>query len=269
MSRLIYYSVILLMASFWGIDNSNISFEPNSCVQNDFANRIALASYVNGGDTAVNPSNQGIGIHDAGAAKKPSPVFKILFIIVAFLFLGTIAVMVIYIKLYHRTREALIDAQRILRRIKKIHNKEIEEYKGREVSVRIKETQRRNSLVAKIKTRLLRMKEGLPPNHHALFNSSINEMDRLTERDMWSEFERCFLEIYPRFIKKLKANYSDLTPEEIKVCAMIRVSLTSKEISEILDISIKSIESMRNKLRKKFRISSNDVFLSDFLRDFC
>ena len=67
------------------------------------------------------------------------------------------------------------------------------------------------------------------------------------------------------FYTKLNAIYPNLTANEVRLSSLIRLNLSSKEIASILNISLKSVEMNRYRLRKKMQISGKQS-LSDFIR---
>jgi len=68
------------------------------------------------------------------------------------------------------------------------------------------------------------------------------------------------------FYTALKEKYPNLTPNEVRLSALIRLDLSSKEIASILNISSKSVEMNRYRLRKKMQLSGK-VNLSEFIRN--
>jgi len=80
----------------------------------------------------------------------------------------------------------------------------------------------------------------------------------------WEEFDRHFHDAHPDFTKNLLDRFPDLTPMESKVCSLLKVGLTSKEIAHILVLSERSIENHRYRIRKKLGIGETNIiqFLS-------
>lgn len=70
---------------------------------------------------------------------------------------------------------------------------------------------------------------------------------------------------YYLFIERIGKKYPELTSSEKRICAMLLVDFSTKDISEVLHISDKSINNIRSKIRKKMSIPDN-VSMSDFLR---
>ena len=65
-------------------------------------------------------------------------------------------------------------------------------------------------------------------------------------------------------MRMLSQRYPNLTPGELKVCALLKVNLSNKEIANLLSVSIRNVESHRYWIRKKMGLSS-DVNLSVYL----
>lgn len=82
------------------------------------------------------------------------------------------------------------------------------------------------------------------------------------ERD-WNVFERSFNEAHESFFKKIKASYPDLVPNDLKLCAYLRMNMSSKEIASLLNISLRGVEIRRYRLRKKLNLP-HDKSLTEF-----
>lgn len=80
----------------------------------------------------------------------------------------------------------------------------------------------------------------------------------LSEEDEWSLFQENFDLIHENFFRKLKERYPSLTPADLKLCALLRLNYSSKEIAEMLNISIRGVEAARYRLRKKLLLSEAD-----------
>ena len=82
--------------------------------------------------------------------------------------------------------------------------------------------------------------------------SVIKIIDKnLNNEDDWAFFEEAFNNADKDFLKKVKAKHPSLTPNDLKLCAYLRLNLSSKEIAPLLNISYKSVEVKRYRLRKK------------------
>lgn len=80
------------------------------------------------------------------------------------------------------------------------------------------------------------------------------------------EFQHKVDQTYSDFYAKLKEKYPSLTKNEERLCAMLRLNLSSKEIAAINNISLKAVEMGRYRLRKKCNIENSEI-LPKFLQN--
>ena len=71
-------------------------------------------------------------------------------------------------------------------------------------------------------------------------------------------FREAFDNADSEFFKKLKDLYPELSPNDLKLCAYLRLNLSSKEIAPLINISPRSVEIKRYRLRKKMNLASNE-----------
>jgi ligand-binding sensor domain-containing protein/DNA-binding CsgD family transcriptional regulator len=96
----------------------------------------------------------------------------------------------------------------------------------------------------------------------------IHMVDFQMEADVyWEQFQYNFDQVYMNLLTRLKEKYPDLTRTNLKLCAYLRLNMSSKEIASLMNITISGIDKARNRLRKKLNIQPNDD-LSDFLINF-
>ncbi len=74
----------------------------------------------------------------------------------------------------------------------------------------------------------------------------------------WEIFENTFAEVHEDFLATLKEKHPNLTSGELRLAAYIRMNLSSKEIAPLINISLRSIENKRYRLRIKLEISHDD-----------
>ena len=79
--------------------------------------------------------------------------------------------------------------------------------------------------------------------------STINK--NVKEENTWNIFKEAFDSADNNFLKKVKEIHPSLTPNDLRLCAYLRLNLSSKEIAPLLNISVRSIEIKRYRLRKK------------------
>ncbi|MEN2399087.1 DUF2225 domain-containing protein [Flavobacterium sp. MC2016-06] len=96
----------------------------------------------------------------------------------------------------------------------------------------------------------------------------LKRLEKNLNTDIWKEFEISFEQVHKSFFDKLKTDYPSLTPKDRRLCALLYLDLTTKEISQITGQSFKSIENARTRLRKKFDLTNEKVNLSTYLNTF-
>jgi len=92
--------------------------------------------------------------------------------------------------------------------------------------------------------------------------SKMKKMERaissvLSQQDSSDEFKRLFENIDPNFFKKLTKINPKLTTLDLKHCAYIKLNLDNYEISQLLNVEIKSIQMTRYRIRKKLSLKEN------------
>jgi len=91
--------------------------------------------------------------------------------------------------------------------------------------------------------------------------------NNLSEEDAWTVFQENFDLIHENFFRKLKERYPALTPSDLKLCTLLRLNYSSKEIAGMMNISIRGVEAARYRLRKKLNLSETEN-LVDFMIKF-
>ncbi len=92
--------------------------------------------------------------------------------------------------------------------------------------------------------------KGINKLGHRVYQNSMLNKDR-------EEFEIHVEQACTGFFKKLEHGYPDLTTQERRLAALLRLNLSSKDISGILNISPKSVDQSRYRLRKKLRLDKS------------
>ncbi|MEN8250471.1 MAG: inorganic phosphate transporter [Bacteroidota bacterium] len=119
---------------------------------------------------------------------------------------------------------------------------------------------RKNEIFSKLKSEIEQIKS---KPEDLLKYSDLNTLRILILDNLNLEKERKSLDKYLKeinntFFQNLEKTYPGLTDNEKKLCSLLRLKLTSKEIASILNISPKSVEVSRYRLRKKMGISKDD-----------
>jgi len=125
---------------------------------------------------------------------------------------------------------------------------------------------KKNEFLMKVKDMLRTQKEQLGTRYPDKYYDTLVQKidDNMSSQDDWTVFETNFERAHEQFMKTLKDNYDDLTPSDLRLCAFLRMNLSSKEIAPLLGISVRGVENHRYRLRKKFNLEA-DSNLTDFI----
>ena len=192
-------------------------------------------------------------------------VSNVLVVIYALLFMLLFYVLHIWSKKYYKKqREKLIDkAQKELeikelessKKIIKLNNEKLKNNiasKNRELATSTMSIIKKNEFLGSIKKELLEGKE-------KSIDKVIKIIDKnITNTDDWKMFQEAFNNADKKFLKKIKSKHPDLTPNDLRLCAYLRLNLSSKEIAPLLNISPRSVEVKRYRLRKKMNLDHNE-----------
>ena len=102
-------------------------------------------------------------------------------------------------------------------------------------------------------------------------NKEIRRIIKMINNDIkldntWDQFERHFDQVHVNFTERLRQKHPTLTPNDQKLCAYLRMNLSTKEIATIMNISIRGVEIARYRLRKKLGIAK-EVNLTEYVLD--
>jgi DNA-binding CsgD family transcriptional regulator len=92
------------------------------------------------------------------------------------------------------------------------------------------------------------------------------EQDARTDAD-WEQFSHHFDQVHSDFLKRLGEAHAHLSPNDYKLCAYLRLNLSSKEIAALMNISLRGVESSRYRLRKRLGLDTEEN-LTDYLMRF-
>jgi DNA-binding CsgD family transcriptional regulator len=127
----------------------------------------------------------------------------------------------------------------------------------------------KNEFLNELKKEIVQSKTAVKdPEHRLAFNklSLMITQNLSIDRDR-EKFQMFINQQHSNFLHRLSESFPGITENEKRLAALLRLNLSSKEIASILNISPKSVEMNRYRLRKKLQVSSK-VNLSEFIREF-
>jgi len=89
----------------------------------------------------------------------------------------------------------------------------------------------------------------------------------LESEDYWKEFNLYFNEVDKDFITAINQKYPTLTQNDLRMCTLIRIQLSTKEIASLLNISVRGVEKGRYRLKKRLNLN-NEEDLNKFILNF-
>lgn len=139
------------------------------------------------------------------------------------------------------------------------------EIKNKELTTNVMYLIRKNELINNVAERLLKLQRRELPENQKIFQEIILDLQREADNDTWKEFELRFNQVHSEFYTTLRKLYPDLSPADEKLCAFLRLNMSSKEIAAVSQQSIKSVEVARARLRKKLNLTNTNSNLVSHL----
>jgi tetratricopeptide (TPR) repeat protein len=140
------------------------------------------------------------------------------------------------------------------------------DFRNKELASNVMSLMKKNEILSEITQRLIDLQKlSLKDETRKSIEHIALDLQKTMEVGIWDEFELRFRQVHTDFYEKLLQKYPDLSPNEQKLCAFLRLNMTNKEISELTGQSIKALETARYRLRIKFGISNSQVNLITLL----
>lgn len=134
------------------------------------------------------------------------------------------------------------------------------EHKSQELANSTMSFIKKNEFLMELKTIIEKQKTELgsryPDKYYNYLNKKIDE--NISNQDDWQIFETNFERAHEQFFVKMQASFPELTSGDLRLCAYLRMNLSSKEIAPLLGISVRGVENHRYRLRKKMNLEHDD-----------
>jgi len=123
----------------------------------------------------------------------------------------------------------------------------------------------KNEAFEKLRGLAQKMRSGLPAAKHDEVKTIMGEIDKQTDiESQWNQFKIHFESIHTSFFGNLRKHDTRVTQNDLQLCAYIRLNLSTKEISRLMNIAPESVNTHRYRLKKKFQLDA-DVSLDEYL----
>ena len=190
----------------------------------------------------------------------------------------------VYVYIHHSFQ---IKKEKIRREQEEIRRKEIEKreqqiialenekleseltVKSKELAVSTMTLIKKNEILVTIKEEVIMQKNALGTQYpNKYYDKLIRLLDEnLSSEDDWAIFQTNFDRIHENFFRNLHTGFPDLTSNDLRFCAYLRLNLSSKDIAHLMNISLKGVEVGRYRVRKKIGIPSTKS-LTEFMIEF-
>lgn len=131
------------------------------------------------------------------------------------------------------------------------------ESRNKELTTNVMYLLKKNEFIESISDKLKKTKLYFKPENRSFVDNIIKELEDSLSKDSWEEFEVRFQQVHKDFYRKLNDRFPDLSPNEQKLSAFLRLNMSTKEISAITYQSEKSIFTARYRLRKKLGLDEH------------
>jgi len=165
----------------------------------------------------------------------------------------------------YKSQQALNEADKNYLQLKEKQLQEQIEYKNKQITTHTLNILQKNESLNDLRKQLEEIVKNSNKISIAEIKKTLKTIDESFKLDKdWDDFKLYFEQIHTDFYAKLKISYPDLTPLELRHCALIRLNLTLAECASILGISHDSLKVSRTRLRKKLNLDVNQS-LTDFI----
>lgn len=170
---------------------------------------------------------------------------------------GLIIILLLFSRHRFKTKSVILEKESI--------EKELE-FKNKELTINFISLIKKNEMLAEISHKMTEIGKGAKKDETKdAINKISRELRNSADDKMLKEFTLRFQEIHSGFYEILLQKYPDLTQNELKLCAFLRLNMSSKDISELTGQRLLTIDQARFRLRKKLGISNSETNLVTFL----
>jgi DNA-binding CsgD family transcriptional regulator len=162
------------------------------------------------------------------------------------------------------------------REIKELKNQQLHyelRHKSQELATSTMNLIRKNEMLYEVIDNINKASHEIKNNSDTtVIISRLNKLERNIRQNIendnnWKKFEENFDLVYENYLKRLGEMYPELNVSDKKLCAYLKMDLSSKDIAPLLNMSVRSVETNRYRLRKKLDLD-RDTNLSEFLQKF-
>lgn len=188
-------------------------------------------------------------------------------LVIVFIAMGLVILILLFYLQRSKSKRHRIEAERnaLLNKSLNLEKHTLEEeleLKNKELATNVMYMIRKNELITQISEKLIKSKLGFKKENQKIVDEIIRDLQSSTDDEVWKEFEVRFQQVHNEFYNTLNAKFPNLSANEKRLCAFLRLNMSTKEISAITYQSINSLTVARSRLRKKLDLDSDENLIA-------
>ncbi|MDP6922341.1 MAG: triple tyrosine motif-containing protein, partial [Lutibacter sp.] len=200
---------------------------------------------------------------------------KIAIALYVLIFVVVIAFLIAYFKRKNQQNMVIIKRKEIEKRLRQQEKFDLEKLsleikkKNFELASSTLNNIKKNELILELKKNVEVLKQSTEDRSlHSQVNLLLGKIDKaLMSQEDWLTFELHFRNAHEHFFGNIRAKHQDLSPNDFKLCAYLKLNLSSKEIASLMNISPRSVEQNRYRLRQKLGLAKEEK-LGKYIQSF-
>lgn len=167
----------------------------------------------------------------------------------------------------NRQNKQIIEQNEKYRKLKEKQLQEQIEYKNKQLTIYTLHLIQKNESLKELQLEINKaIRHSDRKDHGDLrhFGSLIDYSFR--KDDEWEKFKLYFESVHSGFFENLLQLHPTLSPQELRLCALIRLNLSIQETATILGISAESVKTARSRLRKKMDLNSQESLVDHIMK---
>ena len=167
-----------------------------------------------------------------------------------------LVIILLFFNIYQRKKLQIAKRKEI-----EIENKLLKEkleFKNKELTISTMNIIRHSEFVSSLVPELKELYLKVPAGNKNLIGNIVQKINMHNKTELWDDFYRTFTEVNGSFFEVLNDKFPKLSVKERKLCALLKLEMSTKDIASITNTSTRGVETARHRLRKKLELTSED-----------
>ena len=194
-------------------------------------------------------------------AEHRKSVFKF-YTVTFLLIIATLLSFIIMYRAKQKSKYAKVEKEKAKLEVEKME-RELE-LRNFEVVGKVLSINEKNEFIDSTAKLLDEFSHSLVQTKKAELKTIIRQIREQEEQNQWEEFYYYFTKVYSKFFEKLEKDFPELTLSEKRLCAFLKLNMTTKDIASLTYLNFKSVEVARTRLRRKLNLTNSNMSFSEF-----